>query len=129
MAIDISHSLPARQTGGGSAARTPQDSDGARTPTPAVPEADALATENAGTETVDPARLAQAVRRANESAQTFAPENRGLRFEVSESTDHVVVKVLDEDEERVVRQFPPEEFLKVSAQLRELRTGLVDKIA
>ena len=128
MAIDITQSLPTKPAAA-STARAPQDSDRAKSPAPATPEADEDATENAGAETVDPARLAEAVRRANKTAELFSAENRGLRFEVNEPTQHVVVKVLDEDEERVVRQFPPDEFLEASARLRELRSVLVDRVA
>ncbi len=128
MTIDITHGLPTKPAAA-STARAPQDSDKAKTPTPATPEVDEIATENAGTGTVDPARLAEAVRRANLTAELFSAENRGVRFEVSEPTQHVVVKVLDEDEETIVRQFPPEEFLAASARLRELRNVLVDRTA
>lgn len=128
MAIDISQSLTAKPAAA-STARAPQDSDKAKSPAPATPEADVTATENASAETVDPARLAEAVRRANQTAELFAAENRGLRFEVDEPTQRVVVKVLNQDDETVVRQFPPDEFLAASERLRELRSVLVDRMA
>ena len=78
---------------------------------------------------MDPARLAEVIRRANASAELFSTEHRNVRFEINETTQRVVVKVLDEESETVVRQYPPEEFLEMAARLREFRNVLVDKTA
>lgn len=125
--MDITHGLPARPAAA-STARAPQDSDKSKQPTPATPDEDVAATENAGAETIDPARLAEAVRRANMTAKLFSAENRSVRFEVNDETQRVVVKVMNRDDETVVRQFPPDEFLAASARLRELRSMLVDRV-
>lgn len=127
MAIDISQGLPARAAA--TTARSPADPDKSRAPAPATSEKDDLESENAGTGAVDPARLAEVVRRANATVEMFAAENRGVRFEISEPTNHVVVTVIDEDEKRIVRQFPPEGFLKVAERLHEFRRLLVDEVA
>ena len=128
MAMDITKSLPTRPAAAHTA-RAAGDSDKSTVPAPATPENDAVATENVGADALDPARLAEVIRRANASAELFSTEHRNVRFEINETTQRVVVKVLDQDNETVVRQYPPEEFLEMAARLREFRNVLVDKTA
>ena len=128
MAMDITKSLPTRPAAAHTA-RAAGDADNSKSPSPATPENDEVATENVGRSEVDPARLAEVIRRANASAELFSTEHRNVRFEINETTQRVVVKVLDEDSETVVRQFPPEEFLEMAARLRAFRNVLVDKTA
>ena len=127
MGINITQTLPTKPNTA-SSSRTAADSDKSRVLAPAVPEAVETATENAGPQ-IDPARLAEVVGRANAAAEMFSAENRGVNFSVNEETQHVVVRVVDEDEERVVRQFPPDEFLKMADRLQDLRNVIFDSVA
>lgn len=45
-----------------------------------------------------------------------------LRFSMHENPDRVVVKVLDSETGEEIRQIPPEEILRVAAQLALLRS-------
>jgi flagellar protein FlaG len=49
-------------------------------------------------------------------------EHRNLDFSVDDSTGEVVVKVIDGDSGRLVRQIPTEEVLKLSKQLDDFRS-------
>ncbi len=46
--------------------------------------------------------------------------NTELRLEVDPETRTVVVKVLDSETEDVIRQIPPEEFMRLSKRMKEL---------
>lgn len=52
----------------------------------------------------------ETVVRLNEYVQSL---NRGLEFSVDADTKDVVVKVIDRDTKEVVRQFPPEDMLRL----------------
>ncbi len=47
---------------------------------------------------------------------------RDLNFSIDESTGDVVVKVIDGESGKVVRQIPSEEVLKLAAQLDDMRS-------
>lgn len=52
--------------------------------------------------------------------------NRDLNFSVDESTGHVVVKVIDVESGKVVRQLPTEEALRLSERLEDMRSLMLD---
>jgi len=62
--------------------------------------------------------LVAAVDNSNEIGQLL---NRKLNFDIDESTDKIVVKVIDEESGDVVRQLPPQEMLKIAAHLKKLK--------
>jgi len=66
-------------------------------------------------------RLQDAVEKMNELMQSG---NRSLRFQVDDTSDRVVVKVLDIETDEVVRQIPTEETLKFSEFLEGM-VGLI----
>lgn len=47
---------------------------------------------------------------------------RNLDFSIDKSTGDVVVKVIDGESGKVVRQFPSEELLRLSEQLEDMRS-------
>ncbi|MCY1180946.1 FlaG protein [compost metagenome] len=47
---------------------------------------------------------------------------RNLNFSIDESTGKVVVKVIDGDSGKVVRQMPSEDVLKLAARLDDMRS-------
>ena len=49
-----------------------------------------------------------------------------VRFENDESANALVVKVVDQETNEVIRQLPPEELLGVKANLEDLRGKLID---
>lgn len=65
--------------------------------------------------------LQATVEKMNELMQST---NRSLRFTVDDSADEVVVKVVDQDTDEVVRQIPSEEQLKFSEFLEGM-VGLI----
>ena len=51
----------------------------------------------------------------------------GLEFSVNDSTGHTVVKVMDKDTGRLIRQIPPQELLDLAAKLEDMMGILFDK--
>ena len=62
--------------------------------------------------------LVVAVNDSNEIGQML---NRKLNFDIDESTEKVIVKIIDEESGDVVRQIPPKEMLRISANLKKLK--------
>ncbi|MHB9797238.1 flagellar protein FlaG [Pseudomonas sp. MT3] len=55
--------------------------------------------------------------------QSYAQSvTRNLNFSIDDSTGDVVVKVIDGESGKVVRQIPSEEVLKLAAQLDDIRS-------
>ena len=63
--------------------------------------------------------------RLNESAQKI---QRGLTFSVDESLGDIVIKVIDQDTQELIRQIPSEDMLKLSRNFEEVNSLLFDKI-
>jgi uncharacterized FlaG/YvyC family protein len=97
-----------------------------RTP-PAQAETDQPVTpvqaQEAGRQIQDhPEALREAVEQANRRlAKEF---NTHMRFSVDDSTEQLVVQVIDGQTEEVVRQFPPEEVLSRLQAMEDLK-GLI----
>jgi len=127
MALDVSQVTSNKA--GPTTARAPEDPEKATRPAPAVREEDEAQEENLVPTEIDPARLAEAVKRANQMTEALAADSRMLRFEVFEATGDVVVKVLAEESEEIVRQMPSEEFLRMASKLRDFRSLLLDRVA
>lgn len=70
---------------------------------------------------VDKAEVEAAVRKLNELA---APALQTIQFSLDEEADRVVVKVVDTETQKVLRQIPNEEVLAFSKSLVKLQ-GLV----
>ncbi len=62
-------------------------------------------------------------------SQQFRSRNTSLNFSIDETTNSLVVKVVDSDSEKVIRQIPPEEVLAIRRRIQELLGALYDKEA
>ena len=51
----------------------------------------------------------------------------GLQFSVHETTGRTVVKVVDKETDKLIREIPPEEFLNLAAKLDEMIGIIFDK--
>jgi flagellar protein FlaG len=47
-----------------------------------------------------------------------------MDFSISEETNRLVVKVIDQDTEKIIKQFPPEEILELQEKMQDL-TGFL----
>ncbi|MCP4645870.1 MAG: flagellar protein FlaG [bacterium] len=67
----------------------------------------------------------------HEAAEAFSGAlgllNRGLRFEVDDETNAVIVHVIDRETQEVIRQIPPEEFVNLAHRLAEFVGLLFDR--
>ena len=70
------------------------------------------------TSTISRAELDNAIEYANDTGKLL---KRSLNFAVDDSTEKVVVKVIDEESGKVIRQIPDTEMLRISAHLKQLR--------
>lgn len=52
-----------------------------------------------------------------------------VRFERDSGTDELIVKIVDNDTDEVIRQIPPEELLNLSKHLKELSGNLVNTVS
>ncbi|MHA2067609.1 MAG: flagellar protein FlaG [Candidatus Thorarchaeota archaeon] len=64
------------------------------------------------------AELDQSVDYANEAGKLL---KRKLNFAIDDTTDKVVVRVIEEESGDVIRQIPAAEMLRISAHLKQLR--------
>jgi flagellar protein FlaG len=55
--------------------------------------------------------------------------NKQLRFTVDRQTDEVVVKVIDPETDKVIKELPPEELQRLHRQLKEMIGLLIDETA
>jgi flagellar protein FlaG len=62
----------------------------------------------------------------SESANLF---NVGLKFNINEDTDRVIVSVVNKDTEEVIRQIPPEEVVDLAKRLNEMAGVLFNQTA
>ncbi|WP_297526465.1 flagellar protein FlaG [Thiohalobacter sp.] len=106
-------------------------SAGVRGPAPAVPEPGRLSRLAGSDRPDDGARrpeleeataeaLDRAVVRLQEQVQMV---RRNLEFSIDETTDRLVVKVVDAETEEVVRQIPSEEALALARRLEAARSA------
>jgi len=72
------------------------------------------------------AEVQQAVSRLNDYVQNL---RRDLQFRVDESSERVVVTVVDPESGRVIRQIPSEEMLAVAQRLEQMQGLLVNEKA
>lgn len=72
-------------------------------------------------EVLDKATLTGAVKKLNDYV---APALQTIQFSIDDETDRIVVKVVDTETQKVLRQIPNEEVLAISKTLDKLR-GLV----
>lgn len=70
------------------------------------------------TAAISQAELDKAIDYANETGKLL---KRKLNFAIDDSTDKVIVRVVDEESGKVIRQVPATEMLRISAHLKQLR--------
>lgn len=87
-------------------------------PTPATPEPAARVTGSA--------QLAQAVGQLNQSMQTHSI---GLEFSIDGESHHTVVKVVDQQTKRLIRQIPSVEALEIAKALDRMQGLLIKQKA
>ena len=61
--------------------------------------------------------LSQAVKNLNDYVQNI---HRELQFSVDEDSGRTVIKVVDSDTQKVLRQIPPDEILKLARHLSDM---------
>jgi flagellar protein FlaG len=62
-------------------------------------------------------------------SQQFQSRNTSLSFSIDEKTRALVVKVIDSESEKVIRQIPPEEMLAIRERIQQILGALIDKEA
>jgi len=67
--------------------------------------------------------LDDAVKKLNSTAAAF---NVKLNFSVDDQTERIVVKVMEKETERIIREIPPEYVLNMVAQIQSLIGVFVD---
>ena len=58
---------------------------------------------------------------AQERKNDLNRQNIGLAFSIDKDTENTVVKVTDLNTEKLVRQIPSEDFLKLAERLKDMR--------
>ena len=65
-----------------------------------------------GAEAVGRESLAEPIQRINETMKPY-----GLEFELSEDSSRVITRVIDRENDEVIRQIPPEEVMQIAENL------------
>ncbi|SFQ96993.1 flagellar protein FlaG [Desulfoscipio geothermicus] len=69
--------------------------------------------------------LEQAVNKLNNTMESYVTE---LRFELHEKSGEIMVKVINEKDNTVIREIPPEKVLDMVAYFKKLLGIIVDKM-
>lgn len=124
MSVQWSSTLPASAgTATNTTAVLPSQGKVAPIASPAVPA------------TVVPATQAQSAKEkdvqkaVNDLQQKVDAMGSGLRFSVDSESERVIVKVVDESTQKVLRQFPSEEVLKLAKDIDRMRGLLFNEKA
>ena len=78
--------------------------------------------ENAEMHDKDDAK--EAVKKINDTAEIL---NRKIHIDIEKDLNLAVVKVIDKETEKVVRQIPPEEVVELSKNAKDMKGLLIDK--
>lgn len=70
------------------------------------------------------AELADTVDNLNEAMEAL---DKGLRFDVHEATERIMVRVVHRKSDEVLREIPPEEVLDMMARIQEMVGVLIDE--
>ena len=90
------------------------------------PPAEAVAAPLDAVDEATPAQVAEAVKEANASLHSRAV---GLRFEMDEDTDKLIVRVVDRESGELIRQIPSEEVVRIAKVLGKAPGLLVSREA
>ena len=110
---------------------TSQAAGGSTSPAPSAgnaPQGLSLPGANVSAQPKQPteAELQRAVASLQQKAQKVAPS---LQFSIDRDTSRIVIKVTDSATQEVIRQFPPEEVLRMDKELDRLQGLLLNKQA
>ena len=72
----------------------------------------------------DNAHISEALEKLKHTGEIF---NRRLDFRIHEETHRVVVKVIDTETDKVIKEIPPEQILQLAARIQEMIGLLVDE--
>ena len=89
------------------------------------------ARKHAGSEEAqsDPSDLAAITRAATKVGEVLDSMDSRLKIKVDDETGRVVVKVVQQDSDKVIRQIPPEELLQLERYLASLKGMLLQEQA
>ncbi len=73
----------------------------------------------------DEAHISEAIEKLKHTGEIFI--NRRLDFRIHEETHRVVVKVIDTETDKVIKEIPPEQILQLAARIQEMIGLLVDE--
>ncbi|RJX27872.1 MAG: flagellar protein FlaG [Dethiobacter sp.] len=68
--------------------------------------------------------LEQAVRQANETAEAL---NLGIRFKFHDSSERLMVQIVNRADNEVIKEIPPERILNLVGQIQEMIGLLLDE--
>lgn len=69
--------------------------------------------------------LGKAVSQLNDTMEAYTT---GLRFEIHEKSGEMMVKVINEEDDTVIREIPPEKVLDMVAHFKRILGIIVDKL-
>lgn len=123
--------LPAAISADYGSGTSPSASGGSSSPVPASGKAlrnPDLPGSNPAAQPKQPteAELQQAVASLQQKARTVAPS---LQFSIDRDTSRVVIRVTDSSTQEVIRQFPPDEILRMDKELDRMLGMLLNKKA
>ena len=97
----------------------------------AVRQTRAAKTNHASSEEAqsDPSDLAAITRAATKVGEVLDSMDSRLKIKVDDETGRVVVKVVQQDSDKVIRQIPPEELLQLERYLASLKGMLLQEQA
>ncbi|MFC1556813.1 flagellar protein FlaG [candidate division KSB1 bacterium] len=75
---------------------------------------------------LDPSLLEKIAEELNNDFRIF---NTALSFSVDDKTGTTVIKILDRETEKIIREIPPDELLRIAAKLTEIIGRIVDELA
>lgn len=73
---------------------------------------------------LDVEALQQGIENLNKNIRIF---NSKVSFSIDKATGQTIIRVSDRDTNEVIREIPPEEFLRIASKLSELMGILVDR--
>ncbi len=121
--VSVSGPAPAARgenaRGASTAAEAPRKADSQVS----LPERAPVSAENSQTPATPPSSS-----HIQESIQKFLKtQNTILSFERDESSNQVIVKILDPETREVLRQYPPDEILKLAQAMDKAQGNMVDE--
>ncbi|OPX94500.1 MAG: flagellar protein FlaG [Pelotomaculum sp. PtaB.Bin104] len=87
-------------------------------------DAQSAVSDNVDQKAVQKPTLQEAVNRINKALQELL--DTGIQFSVHEDTKKLMVQVVDIKDKKVIKEFPPHEFLDIMARIREYIGVLLD---